>query len=100
MNIQHEPPNILSACPVCTAAIHHVEELERISQLAYSPPFHDAAGVLHDHDSNKQTSVYQCSNGHRWLRTWYPQCSVEGCGWVHAKEQITVLPDEAEEDGA
>lgn len=42
------------------------------------PPYYDEEGKYHYHDSNVETSNYQCSNGHRFTKKRTGSC---WCGW-------------------
>lgn len=52
--------------------------------------FYDEDGVYHRHDPNAHSETWQCSNGHRWNRTYYDLCSAPQCGWNEGRaEKIT-----------
>ena len=46
--------------------------------LMYCQSFYDEEGRLHHHDLNTTTTVYSCSNGHKWVDKTGGEC---WCGW-------------------
>lgn len=44
----------------------------------YYTPFYDENGKYHNHDNNKKTTSYSCSNGHKWSVSNWGSC---WCGW-------------------
>lgn len=44
----------------------------------YYKPFYDENGKYHNHDANKKTTGYSCSNGHNWSVSIRGSC---WCGW-------------------
>ena len=53
------------------------------STLLFCPPFYDEDGKYHNHDSNRHTTEYSCSNGHKWAEENHGSC---WCGWGKKKE--------------
>lgn len=53
-------------------------------------PYHDAQGVLHVHNPNKHTTLYSCSNGHKFVHSYYADCP--SCGATAGIERTTVIP--------
>lgn len=51
----------------------------------YCAPYYDEEGVYHHHDMNSHTTQYTCSNGHQWIKSWYPACPAPDCDF--GKEQ-------------
>lgn len=41
--------------------------------IAYRP-FYDEDGKFHSHDPNKTGSYYNCSNGHKYSKSFYDKC--------------------------
>lgn len=40
----------------------------------YYPPFYDEKGNYHNHDNNRTTTNYRCSNGHDFSKNLYSSC--------------------------
>jgi len=49
------------------------------STLMSYTPYYDEDGVFHNHDGNRRTSHYSCSNGHHWMAIGKKECPAEGC---------------------
>lgn len=58
-----------------------------MSTLLHSSNYFDEEGVMHNHNPNKITSTYQCSNGHRWTEDGYENC--KNCDYGHAEKVVT-----------
>jgi len=73
-------------CPVCTKKRLKSKVYPGISltTLMYFPPFYDEEGKFHDHDNNRITTNYACSNGHQWTEKITRSC---WCGWPE-KEKL------------
>lgn len=67
-------------CPDCKlAGLKSTVTKGRASRtLAYCPWYFDEEGRRHNHDGNKMTISYECSNGHRFAETTSGAC---WCGW-------------------
>lgn len=49
------------------------------TQIPWAPFYDkDDREKFHDHDPNRHTLTYTCSNGHQWTEDWYRECR---CGW-------------------
>lgn len=70
-------------CPECKKEDKKsiVQEHGGISTLMYYQPFYDEDGKRHNHDGNRFTMSYSCSNGHKWLDTLKKTCS--NCEWTN-----------------
>ena len=44
-----------------------------VTLMSYQP-WYDEDGVYHDHDGNWRTTMFRCSNGHRWERKYHKAC--------------------------
>lgn len=67
-------------CPTCVAEGKKSRvEIGRTSRtcLGHSP-FYDEDGKYHNHDPNRSTTQYHCSNGHAWQDVSYTEC---WCGY-------------------
>lgn len=51
--------------------------------LVYCAPFYDERGRCHQHDTNRYTTRYNCSNGHEWTENTREKC---WCGWPENTE--------------
>ncbi len=71
-------------CPECVAVgLRRTETAGGTSTtLMWSPAFYDEDGKYHDHDPNKKTAEYACSNGHKWVETSRGKCP--SCDWPEA----------------
>jgi len=61
---ENKKSKVYNGCTFCTAV--------------YYRPYYDEEGTYHNHDANKRTTSYSCSNGHRFSVTDYGSCR---CGW-------------------
>jgi hypothetical protein len=53
-----------------------------------SDHFYDEEGAEHSHNPNITTTVYTCSNGHRFQEKSSWQCP---CGWMVQQAEVTEL---------
>ena len=75
---------IAPTCPECTAAGVPPERISvgvSSTTAMHCSPFYDSEGRYHSHDSNRRTTSYTCSNGHRWRAEDNGSC---WCGWSGA----------------
>jgi hypothetical protein len=56
-----------------------IEDLGGMSTLMSYPAFYDGEGKRHDHNTNRFTCGFRCSNGHRFAQVVPHTC---WCGWV------------------
>ena len=70
-------------CPVCQEnnQTSKVTELTSSVTTSYSSPFYDEEGNYHNHDSNKTTTNYQCSNGHSFKVVKRRGCTIPNCSF-------------------
>jgi hypothetical protein len=54
------------------------------STTMYAPPFYDEQDVYHNHDPNRVTTHYSCSNGHEFQETTRRKCP--GCAWPNEEK--------------
>ncbi len=68
-------------CPTCQEnnLTSKVTELTSSTTAMYCKPFYDEEGNYHNHDSNKTTTVFECSNGHSFVRKGHKGCGVKDC---------------------
>lgn len=57
------------------------------STLLGFQPYFDEDGKYHNHDPNKITTYYNCSNGHKWVNSYVQSC---WCGWPDKIETSNV----------
>lgn len=57
-----------------------------MSTMISCPSFFDEEGRQHKHDTNKRTTDYHCSEGHRWGADSYMPC---WCGWKYNPQERT-----------
>ena len=50
-----------------------------MSTLMGYTPYYDEDGVYHNHDGNRKTNHYSCSNGHQWVEVGKNACPAKGC---------------------
>jgi hypothetical protein len=74
-------------CPVCVEAGDKstVRDHGQASTLMANLPFFDEDGLRHHHDSNRKTSAYSCSRGHRFEIVVY-KTPCQSCDWGHDSE--------------
>lgn len=72
-------------CPTCVeqGLRSTVTEGPSLTTAMAYQPFYDEEGRYHVHDMNRQTTEYECSNGHAWSVTGIRPC---WCGWPEKKD--------------
>lgn len=80
-------------CPVCAEnnQTSIVKNYSSSSTLMYCQPYYDEQGNYHNHDSNKTTTHYKCSNGHSFTIKGHYGCKVKGCTF---KENFKIIINE------
>lgn len=65
-------------CPTCVEEGTRSIVYDRGSSITLlgHRPFYDEDGVYHNHNPNNITTVYGCSNGHRFSTKHKPDCPV------------------------
>ena len=88
------PEGTAVICEECKMAekTSRVEDLRTSFTSSRSEAFYDETGVRHEHVGLFYQQELFCSNGHRWVRAWYPTCKTWGCGWTQAKEYRSWYP--------
>jgi len=69
-------------CQQCTeqgATPERIHDLGGVATLAFCSPFYDGNGRRHQHDTNRLTYDFRCSNGHQFSQMIPHTC---WCGWV------------------
>lgn len=61
------------------------------STLMGYTPYYDEEGILHNHNGNKRSHCFECSNGHYWCETSYGICMAKGCEWTGGKTEINYI---------
>lgn len=56
-------------------------------------PYWDEDDVYHQHDPNRVTSYYTCSNNHRWTIKSLEPCPAESCDYGKGEGTVTRLED-------
>ena len=57
-----------------------------------SHEFYDEDGVLHEHDRNKNTLGYNCSEGHWWRVTLVRPCPAYRCDFIGSEDIEKIDP--------
>lgn len=70
-------------CEQCKAEgwASRVHERAKYKTLLHCSPFYDEAGAFHHHDRNVRTTVFECSNGHRFEIKTHKACPNPNCHW-------------------
>lgn len=63
-------------CPTCVESGQRstVHEGAVTTTLMGFSPFYDEDGAYHSHNPNRSSVSMECSNGHRWGRSWKAAC--------------------------
>ena len=69
------------SCPDCRTAGKKPERIYpggSTTTLMCGESYYDGDGKFHNHDPNTRSTLYSCSNGHRWSESSRGEC---WCGW-------------------
>lgn len=77
-------------CPECVESDQRSKVYSRgvFSTATGWSPFYDEDGAYHQHNPNKTTAVYSCSNGHEFSRVAPHPCPNPKCDFGKTPEQI------------
>ena len=78
-------------CPVCEkeGKLSQVNVGLSMVTLAGHIPYYDEKGLYHDHDPNYTTTEFNCSNGHKFTKSYKSVCP--NCNYGSNKEKIQII---------